>query len=152
MKTLLRLVLVVLSGVHPGFSQDASTEIRKAIDAGNAKYIQAFSIHDANALASVYDKDGARLGAKGTYARGREAIAKQINEFMKSVTGPIKVTIDTRDLWLIDDLAYETGKYTYTFRVIGKEESHVGGHYVTVWKRQVDGGWKIAADMGVSDD
>ena len=60
--------------------------------------------------------------------------------------------IDTEDLWVVDDLAYETGKYTYTYRLVGKEENHIGGHYVTVWKKQSDGGWRIAADMGVSND
>ena len=52
----------------------------------------------------------------------------------------------------MDDLAYETGKYTYTFTPPGKAETQTGGHYVTIWKRQADGGWKIMADMGVSNN
>jgi uncharacterized protein (TIGR02246 family) len=152
-KTLVRcVVFTCLVGMAFTFAQDTSTEIRNAIDTGNARYIEAFAKLDANGLAAVYDKDGARFGPKGSYARGREAIAKKINEFMQSVTGAIRVTIDTEDLWVVDDLAYETGKYTYTYRLVGKEESHIGGHYVTVWKKQSDGGWRITADMGVTND
>jgi uncharacterized protein (TIGR02246 family) len=153
MKTLAALVtFVCLAGIGSAFSQDASSEIRRAIDTGNAKYVEAFAKLDANGLAAVYDTNGARFGPKGTYDRGRAAIVKKISEFMQSVTGAIKVTIDTQDLWIVDDLAYETGKYSYTYRITGKEETHIGGHYVTVWKMQSDGSWRIAADMGVSND
>jgi len=153
MKTLVGLIVIIcFFGIVSGYSQDSSGEIRKAVDAGNAKYIEAFHKLDANALADIYDNDGVRFGPKGTYARGREAIAKKVNEFMQSVTGPIKIAIETEDLWVIDDLAYETGKYTYTFSLAGKKESHVGGHYVTIWKRQADSAWRIAADLGISGD
>jgi ketosteroid isomerase-like protein len=71
---------------------------------------------------------------------------------MKSVTGPIKVSIETQDLWSVDDLVYETGQYTYTFTPPGKSATRIGGHYVTIWKRQADGGWKITVDMGVPNN
>jgi ketosteroid isomerase-like protein len=31
----------------------------------------------------------------------------------------------------------------------GKPEQTIGGRYVTTWKRQADGGWKIRSDVGV---
>jgi ketosteroid isomerase-like protein len=64
--------------------------------------------------------------------------------------GPITVTIEIVDVWLVDDRAYETGKWSYTFTPPEKEEERtVGGRYVTVWLRQPEGGWKIVADMSV---
>jgi uncharacterized protein (TIGR02246 family) len=127
-------------------------EIRKSIDAGNAKYIDAFARSDAGALAALYDESGSRFSPKGIVVRGRPAIAESVAGFMKSVTGPIKVSIDTQDVWVVDDLVYETGKYTYTFTPPGKTETQTGGHYVTIWKRQSDGGWKIFVDMGVPNN
>jgi uncharacterized protein (TIGR02246 family) len=145
--------LLVFAGlVHaqaPAQSSVTDPEIRKAIDAGNAKYIDAFARSDAGALAGLYDESGSRFSPKGVVVRGRPAIAQSVAEFMKSVTGPIKVSIETQDLWAVDDLVYETGKYTYTFTPPGKSEIQTGGHYVTIWKRQADGGWKIIVDMGV---
>ena len=136
----------------PAQSSVTDPEIRKAIDAGNAKYVEAFAKSDAGALAGLYDESGSRFSPNGVVVRGRPAIAESVAAFMKSVTGPIKVNIETQDLWLEDDLAYETGKYTYTFTPPGKTETQTGGHYVTVWKRQADGGWRIMADMGVSNN
>jgi uncharacterized protein (TIGR02246 family) len=133
-------------------SSAADPEIRKTIDAGNTKYVDAFAKSDAGALAGLYDESGARLSPNGVVVRGRAAIAESVAGFMKSVTGPIKVNIETQDLWVVDDLAYETGKYTYTFTPPGKTETQTGGHYVTVWKRQADGGWKIMADIGVPNN
>ena len=136
----------------PAQSSVTDPEIRKAIDAGNAKYVDAFAKSDAGALASLYDESGSRFSPNGVVVRGRPAIAESVAGFMKSVTGPIKVNIETQDLWLVDDLAYETGKYTYTFTPPGKTETQTGGHYVTVWKREADGSWRITADMGVSNN
>lgn len=151
--SLLFAFLLVFAGIaraqEPAQSSVWDPEIRKAIDAGNAKYIDAFARSDAGALAGLYDESGSRFSPKGVVVRGRPAIAESVAGFMKSVTGPIKVSIETQDLWAVDDLVYETGKYTYTFTPPGKSETQTGGHYVTIWKRQADGGWKIIVDMGV---
>jgi uncharacterized protein (TIGR02246 family) len=148
------LVTVLLAmGNGSAVSVNNSTiEVRKAVDAGNRKYIDAFDKLNGAALAAIYDEDGVRLGEKGSYARGRSAIADKVNVLMKAVTGSVKVTIDTQDLWIVDERAYETGRYSYTFTVRGKKESHIGGHYVTVWKKQKAGGWRIVADLGVPND
>jgi uncharacterized protein (TIGR02246 family) len=154
--SLLFAFLFLFAGIvraqEPPQSSVTDPEIRKAIDAGNAKYIDAFARSDAGALAGLYDESGSRFSPKGVVVRGRPAIAENVAGFMKSVTGPIKVGIETQDLWVVDDLVYETGKYTYTFTPPGKSETQTGGHYVTIWKRQADGGWKIIADMGVPNN
>jgi uncharacterized protein (TIGR02246 family) len=121
---------------------------KRAIQAGNAAYIAAFKRADAKALAQVYDPQGARLNEGGQVVRGRSAIADDVGKFVAKV-GPVRVTLETGDVWLIDDTAYETGVWSYTFTPKGKAEQRIGGHYVTVWRRQPDAGWKILADMGV---
>jgi uncharacterized protein (TIGR02246 family) len=122
--------------------------VRHAIDAGNAAYIAAFKRADAKALSQVYDPEGARFNEGGVVIRGRDAIADDVGKFVEKV-GPVRVTLESKDLWLLGDTAYETGLWSYTFQPKGKAEQRIGGHYVTVWKRQSDGGWKILADMGV---
>lgn len=122
--------------------------VKQSIDAGNAAYIAAFRHADAKALSLVYDPRGARLNEGGVVVRGRKAIERDVGKFVATV-GPVRVTLESKEVWLIDDDAYETGLWSYTFQPQGKAEQHIGGHYVTVWKKQPHGGWKIWADMGV---
>ena len=122
--------------------------VQRAIAAGNAAYIAAFKQADAQALSQVYDPQGSRLNDSGVVVRGRAAIVKDVGDFVSQV-GPVRVTLESKEFWLIDNNAYETGIWSYTFQPKGKAEQHIGGHYVTVWKKQPDGGWKIWADMGV---
>ena len=123
-------------------------QVRAAIDARNAEYIRAYAQADARALAAVYDDRGARLSRNGQMARGRDAIAEDVGRFVNRV-GPVAVTIETADLWVVDDLAYETGEWSYTYAESGEAQRTIGGRYVTVWRRQADGGWRMWTDMGV---
>jgi uncharacterized protein (TIGR02246 family) len=99
-------------------------------------------------VAEVYDADGVRLNEGGDVLRGRQAIAADVRTLFQQA-GPVKVTLATVQVWLVDDLAYETGTWSYTYTPKGKPEHTIGGRYVTTWKRQADGGWKIKSDLGV---
>ena len=150
MKLIMSLCLICALGLPAlaGQQSDRKAEARKAIDAGNAQYISAFKNADAAGVAAVYDEDGARLSPKGVVARGRKTIREELDKFIKEV-GPVTVTIETLDLWLIDDTATETGKWSYTFTPQGRQQKTIGGRYVTTWRRQKDGGWKIMLDLGL---
>jgi ketosteroid isomerase-like protein len=143
------LLLTLTAPVAAQTSQPAGAAlVRRGIETGNAAYIAAFKRADAKALSQVYDPEGARLNEGGVVVQGRNAIADEVGRFVGQV-GPVRVTLQTKDLWLVGDTAYETGLWSYTFQPKGKAEQRIGGHYVTLWKRQPDGGWKIWADMGV---
>jgi ketosteroid isomerase-like protein len=45
------------------------------------------------------------------------------------------------------DLGYTVGAYELSMEVEGKPMI-VKGHYVTIWKKQEDGSWKVAVDAG----
>lgn len=135
-------------------SQAASqlANVRAAVDAGNAAYISAYKNSDPTAFAEIYDMDGARFGdtGDGSVTRGRAAIGRDVAMFMNAVVGHVEVSITTQNLYVLDAFAYEEGKYTMGFTLKKDGKAHVlAGQYVTVWKQQGDGGWKIYADMPV---
>jgi ketosteroid isomerase-like protein len=47
------------------------------------------------------------------------------------------------------DLGYTTGPYEVYKDRLTKEASDFG-HYITIWKKQIDGAWKAALDIGIS--
>ena len=124
--------------------------MRKWIDKGNSKWIEAFGSCDSALFSSLFDHDGALLGRNGVVLHGREDVQKGMRELMKNM-GSAVVTVQTRELWVIEDLAYETGDYAYTFKPEGKQESKISGRYVTIWKEQKDHSWKIFRDIGIPD-
>src|SRR3954465_9585066 len=121
------LLLVTAAGLAAQTAAPRDASARKGIEAGNAAYIAAFKRADANALAQVYDPDGARLNEGGTVVRGRRAIADDVGKFVDKV-GPVRVTLETKEVWLVDTTAFETGLWSYAFQPQGQAEQRIGGH------------------------
>jgi uncharacterized protein (TIGR02246 family) len=124
------------------------TEARQAIDKGNAQWVKAWEKGDAAMIATLFAKEGILLGRNGKSFKGPEQIFERQKIVMESAGKTVKATVMTVDLWLDGDTAYETGKYSYNFQENGKPVTEEG-RYVTVWRRQSDGSWKIIMDMGV---
>ena len=146
--TAIFVVLFIKSSGAQTDKEQTPGEVREAIDRNNAQYIKSYSDADATALAAVYDSKGSRLSSNGVVHLGREKITAVVSRFLNNV-GPVKVSLETVDLWVVDDLAYETGKWTYTYTPKGKEERTSGSRYVTIWKRQANKDLKMLADMAV---
>jgi ketosteroid isomerase-like protein len=53
------------------------------------------------------------------------------------------------DLSAAGDMGYTFGPWKYK-RDINDEKPGAFGHFVTIWKRQTDGSWKFAVDLGIS--
>ena len=155
MKRISTLLLVAfatansLTATEPENKTDpALVEVRKAIDKGNAQWVEAWDKADASLIASLFAEDGVLLGRNGKMFKGPKQIFERQKTVMESASKGVKATVTTVDLWLDGTTAYETGIYSYKFQENGKPVNEEG-RYVTIWKRQSDGSWKIASDMGV---
>jgi uncharacterized protein (TIGR02246 family) len=126
----------------------ALAEARRAIDKGNAQWIEAWDKADASLLARLFAEDGILLGRNSKIFKGPQQILERQKPVMEGAGKGVKVTVTTVDLWLDGETAYETGKYSYNYQEKGKSVTEEG-RYVTIWKRQSDGSWKIIVDMGI---
>ena len=52
------------------------------------------------------------------------------------------------DISLAGDLGYTTGPYEYRKSKEDKEPASAG-HYVSIWRKEIDGAWKVVVDVGV---
>ena len=162
MKPLLLGAIIVLLAAPPAFSQtknpsavpeaasEAFTEAKRGIDKGNAEWIEAWEKGDPERIAAIFTDDGIMLSQGGKVFKGRQQILERQKAAMQSVTPPVKVSVITVKIWLDGDTAYETGKYKYEYTEKGKPTTEEG-RYVTMWKRQGDGSWKLTMDMAVPE-
>jgi uncharacterized protein (TIGR02246 family) len=119
-------------------------------DKGNAEWIEAWEKGDPEMLAAIFTDDAVMLSQGGRVFKGRQQILERQKAAMQSVTRPVKVSVTTVKIWLDGDTAYETGKYKYEYTEKGKPTTEEG-RYVTTWKRQSDGSWKLSMDMAVPE-
>ena len=131
-------------------ASEALADVRRAIDKGNAQWSESWAKGDAARVAAIFADDGVQLTGNGKIFKGPQQISEHQRAAMQSVDPGVKVTVATGTVWLDGDTAYETGKYKYEYKEKGKPATDEG-RYVTIWKRQKDGSWKLAMDMGVPE-
>lgn len=140
-----------LSASQTKSGNESASQVRRAIEAGNATWERAFRTLDAAAIASTFDAEGVNVGADGTCTKGREAIEASMRAYLER-SGPATSTrVVIGDVVLDGDLAYEWGHSEFHFAgKPGGPKARVG-RYLAVWERQPDGGWKLLRNIGLPD-
>jgi uncharacterized protein (TIGR02246 family) len=131
-------------------SDSEMTKLRRAIDAGNALWVEAWAKGDATMIPGTFTADGKELVAGGKVFKGHKQILALMSETMRKRGGKAKLTVTTTDVWLDLNTAYETGTAVYEFTVDGQPQT-LERRYFTVWKRQSKRGvWKIHSNTGIA--
>jgi uncharacterized protein (TIGR02246 family) len=143
------LLLISLAVLTMAAASNPMADARAAIDAGNKAYIQALKDADPKEMTALFAPDGAVMSERGPVTEGSVAVEKLWADALK---GPplASGTITTVGIELDDNgtLAYERGTYSFTTHVAGKPDETDTGTYLTIWRKQPDGSWKIRMDAG----
>jgi uncharacterized protein (TIGR02246 family) len=136
-RLLLALVLVLVS--QPAAAQ--AEDVRAAIEAGNARFIAAFSRGDATAIAALYTSGAVVFPPQADMVRGRDAIERFWKGAMDA--GIKGVTLLTVEVEAHGDTAHEVG----TYGLVGEGGRALDtGKYVVIWMRE-QGQWKLHRDI-----
>ena len=151
MKPLLLVVLicVLIVGCKPPEQFDAAAAKAK-IDAACTAQEQAIVKGDAIAAASKYEENAVILPANMPMVKGRASIEKTMTGWMQSGMKMKEFTSTTISVEGAGEFAIQLGRYFQTFEMSGKVVADTG-KFVTVWKKQVDGSWKMAYDIWTTD-
>lgn len=126
------------------------SEIRTTIEAQNQKAMSAMLAGDlAGSLMNYADSTVVMMPGMPAM-RGRmayEAGFKGMMDAMKITAA----TFHTDDVMASGDLAVETGTFAMTTVPKGGKPMEDKGKYISVWKKQTDGSWKIVRDINNSD-
>src|SRR5688572_25720632 len=128
-----------------------NSAVREAIEAQNGKLMAAFKAGDPAAAAAVYTSDAMFMAPNAPAMAGDSGIVQGLRGLFSQIT-VTDFTLTIRDVMVAGDLAVETGMYTMTYGQKGGNTVITDkGKYLTVFKRQADGSWKLARDIFNSD-
>jgi len=124
----------------------ADPPLLSAIAKANSEFEVAVTKGDTAAIAAPYTSDAVFVSPDGTATKGRAAIEQLYRDrFAKS--GPwLESKIESEELMLGDDLAYERGRGTST-RLVKGERVTDRARFLTIWQRQPGGDWKILRNV-----
>ncbi|MEO8465008.1 MAG: DUF4440 domain-containing protein [Gammaproteobacteria bacterium] len=113
-------------------------EIHKLLDS----IAGSFKTGDMDQVLAIYADDVLVLGIDQPDVVGKAAWSKVLADQPKDVT--ISVRMDTKELEIAGDLAYERGSYTaeISSKATGALLQTVTNRHIHIFKRQPDGHWK----------
>ncbi|HVS23955.1 MAG TPA: DUF4440 domain-containing protein [Gammaproteobacteria bacterium] len=117
---------------------------RSALLATDSQWMK--SADDAQKFASFYAADASFYPAGSPVVKGRDAILAVYKELSSAPGFAVSWTVASSQIAAAGDIAYLTG--AYELKLAGGGEK---GKYVTVWKKQADGGWKVTNDIFNAD-
>jgi ketosteroid isomerase-like protein len=150
----LGFLLVACSPNPPSTGSTSATPdtaaVRSAIESANARFLEAFKRGDKAGLMANYVDDAVIMMPNEPAWRGKAEMDKGFTAFLGQMTFNEGVT-KTEDVMVAGDLAVETGTFTWTLQPRSGPEIKDKGKYLTAWKRQADGSWKVVRDINNSD-
>lgn len=140
------LVFLVVSGCV-ALGQKGKAE--DAILAADAAWLKVYQAKDLAKSVAFCDEQGSMLAPDTPIATGKDAIAKVIaDDFIHDniMWHAIKVGVARSG-----DLGYTSGATEMNVKDASGKTVVYRGKYLTVWKKQEDGSWKVLYDMFNSD-
>ena len=149
--TLCALLFVLSLTACKEKSPDTAAD-EKAIRDNEAAALKDWQAKDADKVTSHYAPDAVLMITNLPAAKGSDAIKSEVGTTLKdphmSLTYSPTVVVLSKD----DDMAYVQGVYTMTFTEPRTGSTLIEkGKYLTVYKKQDDGTWKIAEDINNAD-
>ena len=121
----------------------------QAIRKTNEKWLALIRDHDAAAVSKLYTSDGAMMAPGAPIAQGQPALEKAWGGLMQMPGFGLTFKADKIVVASGGDMALDQG--TYLLLTAGPTgPTKDVGKYVVVW-RNIDGQWKVAADIFNTD-
>jgi len=148
-----RVVIVgVLALLAAGSFAETKKQVndRQAIAKSEADFQKAIAEHGLEGWLSFFADDTADFTRGEPFSFTKEEMRKRLEKSFDPADQltwqPVKI-----DVARSGDLAYSLGTWHLKGKNPKGEEVEQTGKYLTVWKKQQDGSWKVVADTGNVD-
>ncbi len=122
-----------------------------SVRAADQEWMKVFAAKDLDKSVAFCEENGAVLAPNAPIAQGRQAIAKSFAGFFALPNLKITWQADNANVARSGELGYTSGAYQMSFTDAAGKTIPDNGKYVTVWRKQADGNWKVVLDIFNTD-
>jgi uncharacterized protein (TIGR02246 family) len=125
---------------------------RHDVEAANAAWLPGLRDRNAASIAEAYADSGVFVGADGSVTRGRAAVERMYEaRFPRLGTIVGGGVVQDGVTAVAPDLLYEWGHAWLEMQADtpGAAPARTGGRYLTVWRREPDGHWRIVRNLAM---
>ncbi len=140
---------IIFSSISVQSEEKDISQVRKILEEGGVKFVEAINKGDAAAAAALYTDDAILMPPNSEMIKGKSAIQEFWNTSIQMGIKNVSTTVV--DIQVSGDLAYRIGKYTLTVQPQDHPAVTDSGKFLDIWKRQADGSWKIQVDTWNND-
>ena len=130
-------------------TQNNPASHEQAIRKTNDRWLALIRDHDAVAVSKLYASDGAMMAPGAPIAQGQPALEKAWGGMMQMPGFGLTFKADKIVVAKGGDMALDQGTYQFSLSGPNGPTKDIG-KYVVVW-RNIDGQWKVAADIFNTD-
>ena len=150
-RTLPACALMFLLGIAAQWSFARAAANRDALLAADRAFDAATAEKKFDGFSTFLADNAATLRADQPVLRGKAAVQQEWKSLLENKAISLRWQHISAEISKSKDLGYTVGSYTVT-RTDDKGSAVVGsGKYLTVWRMQKDGSWKVEFDTGVPD-
>lgn len=120
--------------------------LTKVIEDYNSMLAENMLAGNMSAAMSYYTDDAVSMPSNGPMLKGKEAIQNYSDEMAKSGVKFTAVKFTPTEIDGSASLAYEIGTYEMSME-IGPAKVNDHGKYLSLWKKQTDGSWKVYGEI-----
>jgi ketosteroid isomerase-like protein len=127
-------------------------KLADAVRTADQDLLKVYAAKNLDKFLAFFDEKGAMLPPNALIADGKEAISRFIAGFFARATDlKINWHVDRADVAHSGDFGYTSGAFEMAFNDPNGKTISNKGKFVTVWKKQKDGSWKVLLDIFNSD-
>ncbi|HXY11195.1 MAG TPA: DUF4440 domain-containing protein [Terriglobales bacterium] len=153
MKPQIRLVVVLIfsaMSMSGSFGQ-ASGKASDELLAADAAWMKVYSAKDLEKSVAFFDNEGSMLPSNAPIATGKDALTKLIGSAFATPDYTLSWHASKVGVARSGDLGYTSGTYDFSMKDASGKTFSDKGKYLTVWKKEANGTWKVLVDTYNSD-
>jgi uncharacterized protein (TIGR02246 family) len=143
-----RLLALVVAACAPIATRAQSAAALSTIDHADSDWLGAMRSRNVERIVAPYDRDGMFVTAAGLVIRGRDSIAALYRRRLGAIARIHDGAIVRDGVQAVNDtLVYEWGHGGMTFTDTAGATHSSRGPYLTVWRKESDGAWRIIRNL-----